>query len=583
MANYPTSLPNLSNPAASDARTGHADQHANANDEIEAIAAAVGVTGSVVAGTVHYRLEALEQAPAGVTDHGALTGLADDDHAQYHTDARGDARYPQLAHNHAGAYEPAGVVATHAAGAGVHAIAAVTGLQGALDDKAASDHNHAGLISVPAGFNFDFSRLPGTLAVFKNLEGSIGWRYDETALIPESCKTAPLSRIIHVSTTGNDSNTGIGTYIGDFSNAKRKIISAVTAGNLLSDGYQIIIAPGTYARLDGFHSSTTSKPVWVRGWCNSTATRPLSTTAEDVTWTLDATYTNCYKASRPSALRAIDLTAARDQFGNYSELSRQSSAALCNTTPGSWYTDGTSVYVRRLDGAAPNFSNTHVLLNTPWIHGASPAMDIYISDMEFMGGYADLNAGPTYTFAAVDCRFSYQGGEEKYTDAITLLGVKIGVFIRCEAVAAMKDGFNAHESAGGHDPQMLTLDCTSYGCGWIGHTSNNGWTTHNGIVAIDVNGSYHNTRGALIACVNDGTQAWLVGTRCYQSLGDGTVLPTNFLFDNLGEFWLDSCTGKDSHIDVSSNGGAVIHLRNHRVSRCFLAQEIVGNGVISEY
>lgn len=29
----------------------------------------------------------------GVTDHGALTGLADDDHPQYHNDARGDARY----------------------------------------------------------------------------------------------------------------------------------------------------------------------------------------------------------------------------------------------------------------------------------------------------------------------------------------------------------------------------------------------------------------------------------------------------------------------------------------------------------
>lgn len=35
-------------------------------------------------------------------DHGGLTGLADDDHTQYHTDARGDARYPQLAHTHAG-------------------------------------------------------------------------------------------------------------------------------------------------------------------------------------------------------------------------------------------------------------------------------------------------------------------------------------------------------------------------------------------------------------------------------------------------------------------------------------------------
>ena len=34
-------------------------------------------------------------ATGGVTDHGALTGLADDDHTQYHNDARGDVRYPR--------------------------------------------------------------------------------------------------------------------------------------------------------------------------------------------------------------------------------------------------------------------------------------------------------------------------------------------------------------------------------------------------------------------------------------------------------------------------------------------------------
>lgn len=41
-------------------------------------------------------IEAIEEAAlngGGVTDHGALTGLNDDDHLQYHTDARGDARY----------------------------------------------------------------------------------------------------------------------------------------------------------------------------------------------------------------------------------------------------------------------------------------------------------------------------------------------------------------------------------------------------------------------------------------------------------------------------------------------------------
>lgn len=35
-----------------------------------------------------------------VDDHGELNGLADDDHPQYHNDARGDARYSQLGHTH---------------------------------------------------------------------------------------------------------------------------------------------------------------------------------------------------------------------------------------------------------------------------------------------------------------------------------------------------------------------------------------------------------------------------------------------------------------------------------------------------
>lgn len=42
-------------------------------------------------------------APAGgggVTDHGALTGLGDDDHTQYLNNARGDARYSQPGHTH---------------------------------------------------------------------------------------------------------------------------------------------------------------------------------------------------------------------------------------------------------------------------------------------------------------------------------------------------------------------------------------------------------------------------------------------------------------------------------------------------
>lgn len=49
---------------------------------------------------------------AGPPDHGTLPGLLDDDHTQYHTDARGDARYSPLGHGHAQLHDPATVVDT---------------------------------------------------------------------------------------------------------------------------------------------------------------------------------------------------------------------------------------------------------------------------------------------------------------------------------------------------------------------------------------------------------------------------------------------------------------------------------------
>lgn len=118
--------------------------------------------------------------PAGTTDHGALTGLSDDDHIQYHTDVRGDARYSLIGHSHPGVYDPAGTadaaIAAHVAASDPHptyttaaeaaaaapiqsvagktgavtlAIADTVGLQTALDGKAATGHSHTGL--APAG------------------------------------------------------------------------------------------------------------------------------------------------------------------------------------------------------------------------------------------------------------------------------------------------------------------------------------------------------------------------------------------------------------------------------------------------
>lgn len=54
-----------------------------------------GTTGQVLTkkSETDYDTGWEDPATGGTSDHGALTGLGDDDHTQYHTDARGDARY----------------------------------------------------------------------------------------------------------------------------------------------------------------------------------------------------------------------------------------------------------------------------------------------------------------------------------------------------------------------------------------------------------------------------------------------------------------------------------------------------------
>ncbi len=65
---------------------------------------------------------------SGVTDHGLLTGLTDDDHSQYHNDTRGDARYSQLGHGHT-----ASAISGFNTAADARVSAGITTHEGALD------------------------------------------------------------------------------------------------------------------------------------------------------------------------------------------------------------------------------------------------------------------------------------------------------------------------------------------------------------------------------------------------------------------------------------------------------------------
>lgn len=110
---------------------------------------------------------------SGVSDHGALTGLADDDHPQYHTDARGDARYSALGHNHDGAYDPAGsasaaqsaAIAAAAAGLASHVGAADPHPQYLTATEGNAAYDASGAASAAQAFAIQRGNHTGTQAI----------------------------------------------------------------------------------------------------------------------------------------------------------------------------------------------------------------------------------------------------------------------------------------------------------------------------------------------------------------------------------------------------------------------------------
>lgn len=66
--NFPTSKDALTNPSATDELVGHAAQHSNLNDAIEAIENVIGVTNSTDADSLTYKVNALSASVVGISN-----------------------------------------------------------------------------------------------------------------------------------------------------------------------------------------------------------------------------------------------------------------------------------------------------------------------------------------------------------------------------------------------------------------------------------------------------------------------------------------------------------------------------------
>jgi hypothetical protein len=128
------------------------------------------------------------QGPPGTggdVTHGALNGLENDDHPQYHNDARGDARYytkPQV---------DAGLAGKSNTGHG-HGVADVAGLQSALDSKL--DNSALALLPKTTQAVVDFGNAAGGESHLASVTVAAAWVADNSVIL---CNAAGVATPDH--------------------------------------------------------------------------------------------------------------------------------------------------------------------------------------------------------------------------------------------------------------------------------------------------------------------------------------------------------------------------------------------------
>jgi hypothetical protein len=178
----------------------------------------------------------------GVSDHGLLTGLTDDDHTQYHNDTRGDARYYTKSVVDTAMGGKADTVHAHGAGdvtSGTFDIARIpTGTSGTT----VSFGNHTHAASAIASGTLDVARLPTVLSTVRAHTFSATPTVDPAVVGNNVTITIPSSggadiTALAVSTTGAVNRQGLEiAVLADGTTRAVTIASAIRTSTGLTRG-----------------------------------------------------------------------------------------------------------------------------------------------------------------------------------------------------------------------------------------------------------------------------------------------------------------------------------------------------------
>lgn len=268
-------------------------------------------------------------------------------------------------------------------------------------------------------------------------------------------------------------------------------------------------------------------------------------------------YTNVWETSRTNTLRVVDFPKKYDftQVTNISE---------CDATPGSWYTDGTKVYIHTLESQAPQDDKHFVLINTSnfiTINAASRDVKVYFENIEIVGGASSI---VTTNSATTKPSIYMKNGGAYFScgtsmGAIYAAGCEHAFFQNVEVAYSWEDGFDYH-LLNGTATKFIEVDCKAHSNGRFNQTVDNfnGSTAHNDCKGVRFGGHYHRNIGPNIADVQGVVQTVNYNVKSFDSASTQGV---NFAFQiSDGEMWLFNCTTFGCVADLYCPTGGTMHV-----------------------
>lgn len=418
-------------------------------------------------------------------------------------------------------------------------------------------------VAVPSGFSW-----APPINFYRKSNGVFTTNYN-----PNDWKVAATASL-YVATTGNDT-TGTGTELLPYKTIKKALQAAAL---LVDDNINIFVKAGEYRFNEHFSGQTCDKNINVV----ATGGRVTCTNKFAIaSW--NAAGVGTYTATRSGI---VDIRDSRytviwpDGSTTPQLLPKVTDLVTCQSTPGSWYTDGVAIWVHLSDGRLPDSAanqDVGCIFGSNSVNIASANRNVFIQGFDFEGGLAGCVKAQPASGVSInrvvvdDCTFRFQRGP--LDKSVNLQGVVLGIVSNCTAYLSEGDAFSYSQvNSSSPSTNAIEINCTGYSAGYLSTNTKvqNGSTQHAAGRIIRVNCHYAGAYGPVVADIGT-TQSWNmnVSTKdclltsedsqdtCFQC-GDSTGITA--------KMWLDGCSVNGAFYDLWVGPNCQIKYRNMVVS-----------------